>query len=63
MLEKCITFIANCDFCSNSFDTDEDEFMPAVESMKREGWKVFKENGEWQHKCTSCVEDMFEDET
>lgn len=54
MLEKSITFIANCDFCSEYFDTDETEFMSAVEKMKQEGWKVFKTGGEWQHKCGAC---------
>lgn len=61
MLEKSITFYANCDFCSESFDTDEEEFLSAVAAMKKEGWKVFKEKGEWQHQCPSCQEVEFED--
>jgi hypothetical protein len=56
VLEKSITFIASCDFCSEFFDT-------AVEAMKREGWKVFKQHSEWFHKCGSCQEDIFEEMT
>lgn len=63
MLDKSITFIASCDFCSDSFDTDEEDFTMAVRAMQREGWKVFKENDEWHHKCTSCSEIAFEDLT
>lgn len=56
MLEKEITFIANCDFCSNNFDTDEDNFVNAVDIMKKQGWNVFKTKGEWFHKCDACIE-------
>jgi len=60
-LEKYITFTACCDFCPETLDTDEDEFLAAVNVMRREGWKVFKQNGEWFHKCVSCQEDEGED--
>lgn len=61
MLDKSITFFVNCDFCSESFDTDEEEFMAAVNAMKKDGWKVFKEKNEWQHKCPSCHADDFDE--
>jgi hypothetical protein len=55
MLEKDgHTFTVQCDFCPDTHDTDEDEFLAAVEAVKREGWKVFKQNGEWFHKCGCC---------
>lgn len=49
------TFQATCDYCPEDLDTDEDEFMSAVASMKRQGWKVFKEGAEWCHKCPDCA--------
>ncbi len=49
------TFDAGCDFCHNDLQTDEDEFVAAVEAMKRAGWKVFKQGGEWFHKCDDCL--------
>ena len=48
------TFEATCDFCDADLDTDEDEFMSAVEALKRADWKVFRANGEWNHKCSDC---------
>lgn len=56
MLEKSVTFIASCDFCPNDFDTDEYTFVEAVEQIKRAGWAVYKEKGEWFHKCDACRE-------
>ena len=55
MLEKQgITFLASCDFCGDDVETDEDEFVPAVEAIKRAGWKVFRQSGQWFHKCDNC---------
>lgn len=50
------TFIAQCDFCSNHFDTDEDEWQAAVDRMKKELWRIFKKMGEWFHRCPVCCE-------
>jgi hypothetical protein len=55
MLEKDgTTFIAQCDFCSETHDTDENDFHAGIDAIKREGWKVFKQSGEWFHKCGCC---------
>lgn len=55
MLEKSgSTFYASCDFCPDSVDTQETEFLSAVEAIKRLAWKVFKKMGEWFHKCGCC---------
>lgn len=60
-IEKDGTFIASCDFCSETIDTETDDFHDAVAIMKREGWKIFKgKRQEWQHKCPACVEDEAE---
>lgn len=58
-----ITYVADCDFCSETFDTDvdrDDGFMAAVEAVKSEGWKVFKKDGDWVHQCMCCQEDAEE---
>lgn len=56
-------FVAQCDACSETLETDEDEFYSAVAVVKRAGWEISKDdNGDWQHKCPSCqsVEKEFE---
>lgn len=56
MLEKyAITYEMSCDFCSEQVDTDEEEFMAAVNSAKAKGWKVFRQKGEWTHKRPDCA--------
>lgn len=62
MLSKNPLYVAECDFCSEYHETDEDDFIEAVNAIKDEGWKVFKENGEWKHMCPSCREDDRQDE-
>ena len=51
-------FDVYCDFCSyeNNFDTDGDFYMLIAE-MKELGWKIFKREGSWTHKCPICVEE------
>lgn len=46
-----------CDFCSNSenFDTDDD-WQEMIQQAKDSGWKIFKNDDEWEHKCPVCVE-------
>lgn len=46
-----------CDFCSNSenYDTNGD-FYQMIKESKQDGWRMFKENGEWIHKCPVCCE-------
>lgn len=66
MLDKQgITFVAICDHCPEDYDTEEDEFYSAVEAMKREGWRVAKVQGQWDHTCPDCQENAndFEDVT
>jgi hypothetical protein len=59
MLEKHITFVADCDHCgTKSMDTDEHDFMAAVQRIKRAGWKVQRDgHGNWEHVCPGCQED------
>jgi N-acyl-L-homoserine lactone synthetase len=54
-----ISYVAECDFCAETFDTDKDHdegFQAAVQAMKREGWKIYKEDQDWRHKCPCCQE-------
>lgn len=46
--------IFTCDFCSNYIDTSEDDFDIALSDMKGHGWVVFRQAGEWLHKCPAC---------
>ena len=45
-----------CDRCSTEFiEIETDNFMEAVEGLKREGWNVFKnEDDKWTHTCPEC---------
>ena len=68
MLEKQREgFIAQCDFCPDTVETEEHDFQSAIDEIKRQGWKVFKRGGEWFHKCVDCqhgdVSGDFEDLT
>jgi hypothetical protein len=47
-----------CDFCSYSenFDTDDD-WQQMIQEAKDAGWKIFKSDDEWRHKCPTCVEE------
>lgn len=49
------TFTAQCDFCNHHIDTDETDFLAAVDVIKRKGWKVFMQMKEWFHKCDECL--------
>jgi hypothetical protein len=46
-----------CDFCSDEDASDTDDFTEAWGMWKDDGWRAFKEGGEWQHKCPNCIED------
>jgi hypothetical protein len=50
-----ITF--ECDICDNTFDAETDDFDVAWASAKKLGWKVLKDNGEWEHRCPECAEE------
>lgn len=59
-----LSFVAECDFCSETHDTDKDRddgFQAAVDVIKAKGWKVFRDRGFWFHKCPCCQQDAFED--
>ncbi len=58
MLDKIglLTFIADCDLCSYSEDTGEEDFYQAVDFIKESGWRITKEGDEWIHICPSCHE-------
>lgn len=49
-------FDITCDKCGeeSNFDTDGD-FFQAIADAKRNGWKVTKQNGQWQHFCPECA--------
>lgn len=58
MLSKMgmLTFVANCEDCPEQHVTDEDDFFSALAEIKREGWRVTKdETDNWIHLCPNCA--------
>ena len=49
-------FIAECSECGHEVFTEEDNFHLALARIKRDGWKVVQDRGEWLHICDSCNE-------
>lgn len=48
------TYVVECDFCSNYFDTEEHDWVEAIRRLKDAGWKITKKNDEWLHQCDAC---------
>lgn len=44
-----------CDACDNR-DEFIGEWKEAWDEAKSIGWRTYKENDEWKHKCPDCVE-------
>ena len=57
MLSKqgLITFVVMCDECGDESDTDEEDFLCAVQAVKDQGWVIRPdERGGWLHVCPNC---------
>lgn len=48
-------YVPVCDFCGFTL-RDCETFDDAVKSMKENGWKVRKEDGELKNICTDCLD-------
>ena len=48
-------FYVSCDFCSYQEQIDG-LFHNIVASIKSNGWKILKKDGDWVNKCPSCAE-------
>jgi hypothetical protein len=46
--------IFECDECGDTFESNTREFDEAWENAKDEGWRAYKEDGEWCHSCPDC---------
>ena len=46
-----------CDSCGDLLDTGMTEFDAAFAYAKREGWRVVRTEGEWQHRCPDCEDE------
>jgi len=44
-----------CDPCGFE-DIFHGEYLECTDMMKAEGWKIFKDDDQWCHKCPTCVE-------
>ena len=46
---------AECNGCEMTLDLDEyDDFYEAVEALKEDGWRIFKDGDDWVHYCPDC---------
>jgi len=51
-------FQVNCNSCSNYTTVEaRGDFAQVPVQLKREGWKISKEGGEWVHTCPNCQGD------
>lgn len=51
-----LTYVANCEDCPEQLVTDEEEFFDALAQIKREGWRVTKDDMDnWIHLCPDCA--------
>lgn len=46
--------IWSCDCCDAEREMSG-TFKDCWEALKSDGWRCFKEDGEWRHKCDECV--------
>jgi len=53
-------FQASCDHCSCTEDY-EGTFHEVVDQMKKDGWKITVQGGDYDHKCPICVADEDEE--
>lgn len=44
-----------CDACPDGIETEETDFLKALDAAKAEGWKVRRIGGEWAHLCPACA--------
>ena len=43
----------NCDFCASKIVLCG-TFQDTVKQAQKDGWKVYKDNERWVHKCIDC---------
>lgn len=61
MLDKELgEFVVACDRCSKELLLGTDDFHDAMDVMKAQGWRAYKEDGDWWHKCKECVKEWAE---
>lgn len=48
-----------CDYCGEleTFPSG-DSFSDCWEQLKNDGWRCFKEDGDWKQKCPGCMEKL-----
>jgi hypothetical protein len=56
MLSKMgtLVYVAECDECEHEVTTDSEDIRDAAAEIKRLGWTIRKEAGEFVHRCPSC---------
>lgn len=48
--------LITCDNCGDGFEADS--WDEGQETMKQEGWKTKRKDGEWVHYCKECGGDI-----
>jgi len=43
-----------CDFCEETFDTNQADWNTAWNMAKRDGWRSKKVDSQWEHFCPKC---------
>lgn len=47
-------FTVNCDKCSNCDTYEAEIWVDLLQQMKEDGWKTVRVDGEWEHYCEDC---------
>lgn len=45
-----------CDHCSEEEPASTNDWNEAMAEWKEKGWRTYKEKGEWENKCPTCME-------
>lgn len=55
--KECGEFVAMCDLCEEGrhYGGVQDDFLAFVDEIKRSGWSISKQSGEWSHFCPDCT--------
>ena len=46
-----------CSICNTTYIPGFETFQDAVDYAKENGWKIEKENGQWEDICPECLVD------
>jgi len=50
--------VFECESCSETLETGEEEWNDAYRKFNHEGWKAVKGKGGWGHYCYKCYQSL-----